>query len=91
MMMGAMTGRWRAAFLAAATLVMTGVASGATGSVNYSYDPTGRLTTALYDNGMCVAYSYDQNGNRVSQINSTTSSSATWGTSAWGCFLWSSP
>ena len=41
------------ALLVAAVLVPDGVfASG-----SYTYDLVGRLTTAIYDNGTCVAYS----------------------------------
>lgn len=81
--------RWRKKIILVATVfAITGASSGATGSANYSYDGIGRLVTALYDNGMCVVYSYDQNGNRTSQINSTAVSAATWGTGVWGCFVW---
>jgi YD repeat-containing protein len=64
---------------------------GATGaSVVYSYDQLGRVTTALYDNGLCIAYSYDVNGNRTSQTNtlSGTPGMPTWGSGVWGCFPW---
>lgn len=64
----------------------------AAASVVYTYDQNGRVATALYDNGTCVAYSYDAVGNRLSQQNSTSSSPETpvWGSGAWGCFAWSS-
>jgi YD repeat-containing protein len=55
--------------------------------VIYSYDQVGRVGAALYDNGMCVAYTYDGNGNRTSQINATPGAAA-WGSGAWGCFDW---
>ncbi|TIR16165.1 MAG: hypothetical protein E5X33_29710 [Mesorhizobium sp.] len=60
------------------------------GSVAYTYDQTGRLTTALYDNNTCIAYSYDANGNRTSQTTSVggTPVSAVWGSGVWGCFKW---
>ncbi|MBZ9765502.1 RHS repeat protein [Mesorhizobium sp. CA6] len=60
------------------------------GSVAYTYDPTGRLTTALYDNSTCIAYSYDANGNRTSQTNTVggVPVSAVWGSGVWGCFKW---
>jgi YD repeat-containing protein len=59
-------------------------------SVIYTYDQLGRVTTAAYDNGMCVAYSYDVNGNRTSQTNTLGGAPATgtWGTGTWGCFVW---
>ncbi|TGQ51031.1 hypothetical protein EN836_26170 [Mesorhizobium sp. M1C.F.Ca.ET.193.01.1.1] len=58
----------------------------ANSSVNYGYDALGRVTSALYDNGLCIAYTYDANGNRTSQVNSTQT--AVWGSGAWGCFKW---
>lgn len=59
-------------------------------SVLYTYDQLGRVTTALYDNGTCIAYSYDANGNRLSQTNTASGSpeSPTWGSGVWGCFIW---
>jgi YD repeat-containing protein len=60
-------------------------ASGA--GVAYTYDTSGRVISALYDNGMCVSYSYDANGNRTSQTNATSGSPA-WGTGTFGCFNW---
>lgn len=57
----------------------------ANGSVVYTYDALGRLITASYDTGVCVAYSYDANGNRLSERILVTSSSST---GVWGCFNW---
>lgn len=54
---------------------------------SYTYDSTGRVTTAFYDNGLCLAYSYDAVGNRLAVTN-VTSSPPTWGTGKWGCFFW---
>jgi YD repeat-containing protein len=56
----------------------------------YTYDQLGRVTTAVYDNGLCVAYSYDANGNRTSQTNTLSGgpTSPTWGSGTWGCFGW---
>lgn len=64
--------------------------SGAYSSVNYGYDPLSRITTALYDNGVCVVYAYDANGNRTSQTNAASGppESPTWGSGVWGCFSW---
>jgi YD repeat-containing protein len=59
-------------------------------SASYVYDQLGRLTNALYDNGTCVSYQYDPNGNRASQ-NITASgpaNSPNWGSGVWGCFHW---
>jgi YD repeat-containing protein len=57
----------------------------ANGSVAYTYDPLGRVTTASYDTGVCVIYSYDANGNRTSQTVLVIGSSTT---GVWGCFNW---
>jgi YD repeat-containing protein len=58
-------------------------------SASYTYDQLGRLVTAVYDNGLCIAYAYDMNGNRTSiSTVSTTPQSPTWGSGAWGCFNW---
>jgi len=76
-------------YLAASALVLLGSlvtdASGA--GVSYTYDQVGRIATAIYDNGLCVAYSYDANGNRTAQTNATPGAPA-WGSGAWGCFSW---
>ena len=55
-------------------------------STSYSYDQLGRLVTAQYDNGLCITYTLDANGNRTQSI--TAASPPTWGSSAWGCFAW---
>lgn len=58
-------------------------------SVVYTYDTMGRIRTASYDNGVCVTYSYDANGNRTAQSNvSGSSGTPTWGSGIWGCFPW---
>jgi YD repeat-containing protein len=57
----------------------------ANGSVAYSYDALGRVTAASYDTGVCVMYSYDPNGNRLSETILVTSSGST---GVWGCFNW---
>lgn len=61
-------------------------------SVLYTYDSVGRLTTALYDNNVCLVYSYDKSGNRtLKTVNmSGPVSSAVWGAGLWGCFRWRS-
>jgi YD repeat-containing protein len=72
---------------AVALFIALGVvaALAANGSVTYTYDALGRVTTANYDTGVCVSYSYDANGNRTSQtIMMATGSS----TGYWGCFNW---
>ena len=66
------------------------VPGGANSSVSHTYDSPGHLTTALYDNGVCVAYGYDANGNRTSQTNTAGGAPVTpkWGSGVWGCFQW---
>ncbi len=71
-----------------ATLLSSAADNAATaqnGSVAYTYDALGRVTTASYDTGVCIAYAYDANGNRLSEkilVISPTS------TGVWGCFNW---
>jgi YD repeat-containing protein len=74
--------------LVAASAMVISTASNA--SAVYTYDLLGRVTTAKYDNGVCVAYSYDANGNRTSQTNTASGApgTPTWGTGTWGCFNW---
>jgi uncharacterized protein RhaS with RHS repeats len=76
--------------LAAGVLTALGTVMPAHASVSYGYDALGRVTTALYDNGLCIVYAYDANGNRTSQTNtiSSTPESPVWGTGTWGCFIW---
>ena len=80
------------ALLSIALLALLGISIplGAVGSVVYTYDPLGRVTTGLYDNGLCIAYAYDANGNRTAQTNTISSApeSPTWGSGVWGCFSW---
>jgi YD repeat-containing protein len=71
--------------IASVSLALAGTAAAA--SVIFSYDEVGRVSTAWYDNNMCVAYLYDASGNRTSQTNATPGTPA-WGSGAWGCFNW---
>jgi YD repeat-containing protein len=76
------------AVCAALAIAVFTQAYAANGSVAYTYDPLGRVTTASYDTGVCVIYSYDANGNRLSQtVNVTTGGT----TGVWGCFNWNPP
>lgn len=80
------------ACLTAAVLILLGSvvpeASGA--SVTYTYDEVGRVRTAAYDNGVCIAYAYDANGNRTSQAITLggAPTTPTWGSGIFGCFYW---
>jgi YD repeat-containing protein len=65
------------------------IPNGVDASAVYTYDPVGRLTTVVYDNGVCVSYSYDANGNRTALATPATSpQTAVWGSANWGCFNW---
>jgi YD repeat-containing protein len=57
----------------------------ANGSVSYTYDASGRVTTVSYDTGVCVIYTYDPNGNRTSETVTVSGAGAT---GIWGCFGW---
>ena len=89
--MSAWSRTWRPS-VAAPVLATLGILLplGAIGSVIYTYDPLGRVTTGLYDNGLCIAYAYDANGNRTAQTNTISSApeTPTWGSGVWGCFSW---
>jgi hypothetical protein len=71
----------------AAALGAFTLANAANGSVAYTYDALGRVTTASYDTGVCIIYSYDPNGNRLSE---TIKVSTVGTTGVWGCFNWNS-
>jgi len=63
----------------------------ANSSTLYTYDNTGRVISALYDNSVCMVYQYDANGNRTSEIvtNAGTGNTPQWGVGNYGCFRWS--
>jgi len=65
------------------------VDASASASTAYIYDPVGRLAVVVYDDGVCVTYSYDANGDRTSS-NTTlgATGSLTWGSGLWGCTTW---
>jgi YD repeat-containing protein len=72
------------------TLIALAVPTSLGSSVSYTYDGAGRVTTAIYDNGTCVAYAYDASSNRTSQTNTIGAppTTPTWDTGTWGCFPW---
>ena len=77
------------ALAVALTVLGSQLATAANGSVAYTYDALGRITTESYDTGVCVIYTYDANGNRLSEtINVATGGTPTWGSGVWGCFSW---
>lgn len=57
----------------------------------YTYDQNYQLTTALYNQSICVAYKYDEAGNRTNQTNTIGGNPvvAKWGSGTFGCFQWS--
>jgi hypothetical protein len=79
---------WFAGLATVAVSVL--VPEGGNASAVFTYDQLGRLSTALYDNGTCVAYLYDAGGNRTSQSITLSGGpqTPTWGTGTWGCFSW---
>ena len=84
----------------ACTLIAFGVfenskAHAANGSVVYTYDALGRVTTASYDTGVIIIYSYDANGNRTQQVVNVNTATLTWTptstpctSNCWGAALW---
>jgi len=83
--------RWPAIFILGLALscgALTLCAIAANGSVTYTYDELGRVITASYDTGVIVIYTYDSNGNRLSQIINVNTSTGTWGSFNWGAANW---
>jgi hypothetical protein len=67
----------------------------ANGSVTYTYDALGRVSTASYDTGVFVIYSYDANGNRTQQVINLNAATLVWSATStpctsncWGQSLW---
>lgn len=60
----------------------------ATGSVVYTYDALGRLTSASYDTGVIIYYTYDANGNRLSQVININNSIGQWNSFNWAEAQW---
>jgi len=74
--------------------IIAPMAARATGSIAYTYDTLGRITSATYDNGV-IYYTYDAAGNRLTQIVNVTTGAMCWGTvsgscvtATWGAGLW---
>jgi YD repeat-containing protein len=61
------------AFLAAIFLAAIGTvpAHAQSGTTNYTYDALGRVTSAYYPDGTCLAYAYDSAGNRTQYTSSS--------------------
>ena len=80
------------AFTALFLLVPEGPIAAQTATYSYTYDLLGRITTASNAaTGLCIAYSYDANGNRTPQVITTAGPTVTavWGSGVWACFAWS--
>ena len=81
--------------IAISLLFGSSVASAANGSVVYTYDSLGRVTSVSYDTGVIVIYAYDPNGNRTQQVINVNTATLTWTATAtpctsncWGAGLW---
>ena len=93
--------RFRQYFLGAALLCVALILEAATpalsanGSVTYTYDALGRVTTASYDTGIIIIYSYDANGNPTQQVVNVNTGIMCWNgivspctTFQWDVGLW---
>lgn len=73
-----------------AAALIAAPATAANGSVTYTYDALGRVTSASYDTGIIILYTYDANGNRLSQTINANSTNGVWNSFTWGAALWHS-
>ena len=64
--------------LCAGAALLPAAARAANGSVVYTYDALGRVTTASYDTGVIIIYSYDANGNRTQQVINVNTANLCW-------------
>ncbi len=62
-------------------------ASSQTTSIRVGAQPNSAqvLNTPL---NQCVIYTYDKNGNRITQVNAAVGAGVTWGTPKYLCFIW---
>lgn len=74
--------------LALMAVALSGPTFAANGSVAYAYDALGRVTSASYDTGVIIYYTYDANGNRTAQTVNANSTTAVWNSFNWGAALW---
>jgi hypothetical protein len=84
-----------AGVILAAAFGLAAPAVAANGSVTYTYDALGRVSTASYDTGVIVIYSYDANGNRTQQVVNVNTGTFTWTatggsctSNCWGASIW---
>lgn len=77
-----------AAFFIVATSVycpaLNTTALSANGSAAYTYDGLGRISSISYDTGVIVIYTYDSNGNRLTQVLNVNTLPLCLGSSAHG-------
>ena len=73
----------------------TNSAAAANGSATYAYDALGRVASVTYDSGAIVYYTYDANGNRLSQVVNVNTTALIWTATSspctvncWGAALW---
>ncbi len=62
-----------------------GSAQAANGSAVYTYDALGRITSVSYDTGVIVMYTYDANGNRLTQVINVNTATLTWTVTSGSC------
>ncbi len=80
--------RRTAILIIAATFAAATPSGAALANVTYTYDTLGRLASAAYDSGVTIYYSYDLNGNRLTQVVQSNSTVGTWGSFNWGAAHW---
>lgn len=92
--------KWAKALLLAAIMPCSAInlADAANGSVTYTYDALGRLSTASYDTGVILLYTYDANGNRTQQVINVNVAKLVWTatvtpctSNCWGLTIWGGP
>jgi hypothetical protein len=77
-----------ASFTAQAEDVAPRIPSSKPGSLSSSRLAEAAQMTPVTQN-TCISFSYDQNGNRMTQTTSNTTATApTWGSSIYPCFVW---
>jgi YD repeat-containing protein len=67
----------RACAAVIALVVSSALSSAFAGTVQYTYDPLGRLTAAAYDSGTTVTYTYDPAGNLLKKTTALATTPTT--------------
>lgn len=85
--------RWTRALAALFVISLAGLSapSGASEPTLLAQSDRAARTAVSSRDDPCILYTYDTNGNRLSQLILASGSPAapTWGTGVWGCFKWS--